>query len=102
MIIRKKMRLVIVLGSALTLTGCVTPGQMQARHSATCQSYGFMPGSEGYAFCMLQLDLADHGYSHHGVGQASWPYPPPPYGYRQAPPPPPPSDTQQTPPQSLR
>ncbi|MES2137230.1 MAG: hypothetical protein V4502_09255 [Pseudomonadota bacterium] len=56
------------MGLAIALTGCITPAQMQARHAATCASYGFAPGSEGYALCMLQLDMADHGYSHHGLG----------------------------------
>lgn len=81
MTIRRKILPIAVFGSAMALTGCVTSAEMQARHAATCASYGFVPGSEGYAVCMLQLDMADHGYSHHGIGssgQAYLPYPLPP------------------------
>lgn len=91
MVTRNRILLMAVVGSTLLLAGCITPGEMQARHAATCYSYGFTPGSEGYAACMLQLDLADHGYTHHGVGASGLPYPPPP------PPPPPPADFPQTP-----
>lgn len=100
MIIRKQMYPVVVLGTALTLTSCIGPGEMQARHAGTCASYGFTPGSEGYAFCMLQLDMADHGYSHHGIGQQ--PYPPfPSRLYPQpAPAPAPPPESNQVQPQT--
>lgn len=92
MVNRNRILSIALLTSLLLLAGCVTPAEMQARHAATCASYGFTPGSEGYAVCMLQLDMADHGYSHHGIGPSGLPYPPPPL-----PPPPPPA--QQTPPQ---
>lgn len=48
------------------LAGCIGPREMTARHEAACLDYGFQPGTEGYANCLLQLDVGDHGYGHHG------------------------------------
>jgi hypothetical protein len=32
-----------------------------------------VPGSQGFANCLLQLEMADHGYSHHGRPGSFWP-----------------------------
>lgn len=55
----------IALGG-LALSGCIGPREMARRHQITCEGYGFTPGTEAYANCLLQLDIGDHGYSHHG------------------------------------
>lgn len=53
---------------SLGLIGCVSPREMYARHERACSTYGFQPGTEGYANCLLQLEVSDYGYSHHGRG----------------------------------
>jgi hypothetical protein len=57
-------RRVIWIATAILLTsalaGCLTPGEMQARHEMaqdqTCQNYGFKPGTDGYGNCRLELN----------------------------------------------
>jgi hypothetical protein len=51
---------------SLALTGCVSAAEMAARHRQACLTYGFAPATEGYANCLLQLDVGDYGYGHHG------------------------------------
>ena len=51
---------------AVALSGCITAAEMAARHRQACLTYGFAPGTEAYANCLLQLDVGDYGYSHHG------------------------------------
>ncbi|MDE3060217.1 MAG: hypothetical protein KGJ06_04335 [Pseudomonadota bacterium] len=76
----------IALISALFLSGCASPQeiamqkQMLAQQdSATCQSYGFEPGGEGFANCRLQLELARQQRESYAT---AYPYtPPPPYAY---------------------
>lgn len=55
----------LALGTVL-LMGCIGPREMLARHQTACRAYGFTPGTEGYANCLLYLDAGDHGFSHHG------------------------------------
>lgn len=54
-----------VLLSAV-LSGCISAPEMAARHRQACVTYGFSPGTETYANCLLQLDVGDYGYGHHG------------------------------------
>lgn len=56
----------IVLGSSLLLSACISRQEMLVRHQAACVNYGFTPGTEQYSNCLLQLDVGDYGYSHHG------------------------------------
>lgn len=65
------------------LTGCVSRREMLARHEAACYTYGFTPGTETFANCLLQLEVSDYGYGHHGRRRP----------YFQPVPPPAPSDT---------
>lgn len=57
---------VVALGSSLLLSACITRREMLARHQAACVTYGFTPGTEQYSNCLLQLDVGDYGYGHHG------------------------------------
>lgn len=56
----------IVLGSSLLLSACISRQEMLVRHRAACVTYGFTPGTEQYSNCLLQLDVGDYGYGHHG------------------------------------
>jgi hypothetical protein len=51
---------------SVVLSGCVSAAEMAARHQQACVAYGFSPGTEAYANCLLQLDVGDYGYGHHG------------------------------------
>lgn len=51
---------------SLVLSGCISAAEMAARHRQACVTYGFSPGTEAYANCLLQLDVGDYGYGHHG------------------------------------
>ncbi len=43
-----------VLGAALCLmVGCVSPEEQRAADQQTCAGYGFTPGSDGFAHCMM-------------------------------------------------
>lgn len=55
----------VTLGSFL-LSACISRQEMLARHRAACVTYGFTPGTEQYSNCLLQLDVGDYGYGHHG------------------------------------
>jgi hypothetical protein len=59
---RNKMRVSIVLGSLaalLALTACqtLTPEERRARDEATCRGYGFRPGTDPMAGCLLDLEM---------------------------------------------
>lgn len=80
--------LAVSLGSFL-LSGCIGRQEMLARHRAACITYGYTPGTEQYSNCLLQLDVGDYGYGHHGR-RAMWNQ-----GKPELPPPPPSPDPQQ-------
>ena len=63
---RSRSTLLGMAAIGLLLSGCVSRQDMVLRHQATCESYGFTPGTEAYSNCLLQLDMGDYGYSHHG------------------------------------
>lgn len=52
-------RLLLVATFALPLAACetVTPEQRRAADERTCAGYGFKPGTEATARCLLDLDL---------------------------------------------
>lgn len=56
--------------ASLLLSSCIGRQEMALRHRSTCESYGFTPGSEAYSNCLLQLDMGDYGYTHHGKRRA--------------------------------
>lgn len=45
---------------ALALAGCQTtnPAARVANNKISCAEYGFKPGTEGYANCMMSMDIA--------------------------------------------
>lgn len=45
------------LSLALVLGGCVSPEQQRGRDQGDCASYGFQPGSDAYANCMMQTRM---------------------------------------------
>ena len=55
----------ITVGSLL-LSACISRQDMLVRHRAACVTYGFTPGTEQYSNCLLQLDVGEYGYGHHG------------------------------------
>lgn len=66
---RAPKRFAVIASAALlsvVLSGCISAAEMAARHRQACVTYGFTPGTEAYANCLLQLDVGDYGYSHHG------------------------------------
>lgn len=52
-------RLILLAIAASSLASCqsLTPEERRAANERTCASYGFRPGSEGMARCLLDLDL---------------------------------------------
>lgn len=64
----------------LSLGGCTSAAEMATRHRQACVTYGFQPGTEAYANCLLQLDVSDYGLAHHGRAALAMPHPssPPP------------------------
>ncbi|ODT86349.1 hypothetical protein [Phenylobacterium sp. SCN 70-31] len=87
---RSPKRVAVTVSAALlsaVLSGCISAAEMAARHRQACVTYGFSPGTEAYANCLLQLDVGDYGYGHHGrPRQLPHPYttpPPAPPVYQQ-------------------
>lgn len=52
-------RLILLAALPLLLTACETmsPEERRAADEQHCRSYGFRPGTEGMARCLLDLDL---------------------------------------------
>ncbi|MEN5082640.1 hypothetical protein ABE438_09160 [Bosea sp. TWI1241] len=50
-------RWLVPLILAAALGGCVTPAEQRAADEQRCRSYGFRPGSEGLATCLMEVDL---------------------------------------------
>lgn len=50
-----------VVALAITICGCstTTPEQRLAANQGACTGYGFKAGTDAYAACMMQMDLAD-------------------------------------------
>jgi hypothetical protein len=53
---------IMLLALALTTSGCMTSEEVRADHRAACEAYGFKVGTDQFASCLLNLDLADRGY----------------------------------------
>ncbi|BCJ92154.1 hypothetical protein IZ6_28890 [Terrihabitans soli] len=71
-------RLLLPVLALLTLSGCKTSEQVAmqagAAHDAQCQSFGYAPGTDGYAQCRMQLyqtsaAVASNDYA---ARQAAW------------------------------
>ncbi len=42
---------------AASLGGCITPAEQRAADEGRCRSYGFRPGSDPFANCLMEVDL---------------------------------------------
>jgi len=55
--------ILLALSVTYILAGCASPAeraaQLQAREQATCERYGFQPGTDSFAQCMMQIDQAN-------------------------------------------
>lgn len=72
----------IALGLAAALGGCMTAAEQRSADEARCRSYGFKPGAESFANCLMEVDL-DRSASRRARLEASgfygpywgpWPY----------------------------
>lgn len=52
-----KIASIAALGLALLASGCVSLAERRALDEERCRSYGFRPGSEAFASCLLEVDL---------------------------------------------
>lgn len=50
-------RWLIALGLAAALGGCMTAAEQRAFDEQRCRSYGFRAGTDGFANCLLEVDL---------------------------------------------
>ncbi|MEJ0017018.1 MAG: hypothetical protein WDN25_10705 [Acetobacteraceae bacterium] len=51
----------MLLSGVLVVAGCnSTHQQLAARDQAECESFGFQPGTDHYADCVVQLHAARH------------------------------------------
>jgi hypothetical protein len=51
-----------ILAAALLLAGCFQDrSQIVAEQSSRCESYGFKPGTEGFANCRMAADTQQRG-----------------------------------------
>lgn len=74
-----KIRTIAVLALALAGGGCVTAAEQRAADETRCSSYGFRRGSDGFANCLLSVDLdrsATRRYQFDTAFGPRW------YGYR--------------------
>ena len=51
-------KIVLLVGVAVLLAACqtTTPEMLLANQNATCAGYGFKPGTDAFANCMMQMD----------------------------------------------
>ena len=63
------------------LTACVSPEELRAHDEAACASYGFQPGTAGFAACLQRESIAggdSYGPALHGRSYGPGWYPRPP------------------------
>lgn len=51
-------RLALALTAAAALAGCVSDAELRQHDEAQCASYGFKPGTDAFAQCLQQENLA--------------------------------------------
>ncbi len=51
-------RALAALAAFLTLAGCVSEAELRQQDEAQCTSYGFKPGTDAFAGCVQQENLA--------------------------------------------
>ena len=47
----------LVLCCVLEVGACTSPEEQRAQDQARCSGYGFQPGSESFAHCMMRVDM---------------------------------------------
>ncbi len=52
-----RIRTIAAIALALAASGCITPAEQRAIDEARCSSYGFRPKTDGFASCLLDVDL---------------------------------------------
>ncbi|OCC05553.1 hypothetical protein BA190_08765 [Labrys sp. WJW] len=52
-------KMVLAISLAATLASCatITPAERRAADEQSCRGYGFKKGTDGFANCLLRLDL---------------------------------------------
>ena len=80
---RQCLRWAVVAAALIGLAGCESAAEVRQQDAARCASYGFKPGSDAFANCLQQENLARR-YQLYQI--QAWPGPP----YWWMPPPPPP------------
>ncbi|HUK60111.1 MAG TPA: hypothetical protein VLV50_12845 [Stellaceae bacterium] len=60
--------IVMLVASAVALSGCATPEEVRQRDEAACSSYGFQPGTPDFAACLQREDLARRNSSWFTLG----------------------------------
>ena len=65
------------VAALFVLSGCQSSGERRASDEGVCRSYGFRPGTDGFAQCLQNIDLdrsadrrqvLDGGYGFGGYG----------------------------------
>lgn len=49
--------LTVSLAGVASLSGCASPAEIAAAHRQNCSSFGFAPGTDAFANCMMQADV---------------------------------------------
>lgn len=57
MSLRTRIAALAVLATLPVLGGCVSPVERRVADEELCRSYGFRPGSDGFAKCLQNIDL---------------------------------------------
>jgi hypothetical protein len=80
---RSALRLAAAIAALGTLAGCVSEAELRQEDATQCASYGFKPGTDAFANCLQQENLARR----YELNQPPiWPGPP--YWWSMPPPPP--------------
>ena len=80
----RALRLALALAAAAALAGCVSDAELRQQDQAQCTSYGFKPGTDAFAQCLQQENLARR---YQLEQYEAWPGPP--YWWNMPPPLPP-------------
>jgi hypothetical protein len=80
------LRLAAAVTALACLAGCESAAQIRQRDATRCAGYGFKPGTDAFANCLQQENLARQ----YRLDQMQMWSPPAPYGYWWWGPPPPP------------
>ncbi|MDE2227796.1 MAG: hypothetical protein KGL11_01990 [Alphaproteobacteria bacterium] len=74
---RAALRLAAAIAALATLAGCVSAAELRQQDENQCAGYGFKPGTDAFASCLQQEELARR----YGAWQQMPAYWYPPYGW---------------------